>query len=167
MDDRLFEQIYVQYNSLIYNYLYRSTLNHHTAEELTQETFLKAFRSIYRFRKQSSLKTWLFTIARNGYLDHMKKKQSAEKIIDPTKTSFVDQSDIFSSFNEKMLIRHILLKVSEKDRTLIILRDQSGFAYHEIAKIMGMTEGQVKIGLYRARKKFKDLYQRESEVDQL
>lgn len=120
MAEKLFEEIYQHYKPLIYNYLYRSTLNHHEAEELTQDTFLKAFRSIHRFRKESSLKTWLFTISRNTYLDDIKKEQHQEEAIDPIEVHITDQSDAFSSLDEKMFIRKILLKLSEKDRTLII-----------------------------------------------
>lgn len=166
MDGQLLEEIYQQYKPLIYNYLYRSTLNHHTAEELTQDTFLKVYKSIHQFRKESSLKTWLFTIARNTFLDSIKMKQNQEEAFDPTEVLMIDQSDAFSSLDEKLLIRKILLKLSEKERTLIILRDYYYFEYREILKIIGSTEGQVKIGLHRGRKKFKEMYQRESEVNQ-
>lgn len=127
MDGQLLEKIYQQYKPLIYNYFYRSTLQHHLSEELTQETFLKAFKSIKRFKMESSLKTWLFVIARNTYLDSIRKKQSKEEIIDPTEISLPDHSDAYSSLDEKLMIRKVLLMLSEKARTYIILRDYYSF----------------------------------------
>lgn len=127
MDGQLLEKIYQQYEPLIYNYFYRSTLQHHLSEELTQETFLKAFKSIKRFKMESSLKTWLFVIARNTYLDSIRKKQSKEEIIDPTEISLPDHSDAYSSLDEKLMIRKVLLMLSEKARTYIILRDYYSF----------------------------------------
>ena len=60
--------------------------------------------------------------------------------------------------NEKMMVRKVLQKLSEEERTLIMLRDLNDLTYSEISSVMGYTEGQVKIGLHRARKKFKNLY---------
>lgn len=164
MADQLLEEIYQMYKPLIYNYLYRSTLNHHTAEELTQETFLKVFRFLHQFRKEASLKTWLFTIARNTYLDYLKKTKQGTISLESKGIQLMDPYDAIAAMDEKMVIRRILLKLSEKERTLIILRDQYAFTYREIAEIMGSTEGQVKVGLHRARKKFKTLYLEEKEV---
>lgn len=62
------EEMYETYKKPIYNYLYRCTYHSHIAEELTQETFLKAFKSLLWFRGDASIKTWLFRIARNTYL---------------------------------------------------------------------------------------------------
>lgn len=160
------EEIYHLYKNKIYNYLYRSTLNHYLAEELTQETFLKAFKSIQSFKEQASLNTWLFKIARNTFLDEAKKKQSHLEVkFDHQETPVVDQTDQFSLLDEKLLIRKVLLQLSEKDRTLIILRDQNNFTYDEISNILDCNEGQVKIGLFRARKKFKQLYESECGVE--
>jgi len=68
------EEIYLKYRANVYNYLYQLSLNKHTAEELTQDTFLKVFKYFNSFKSQSSVKTWLFKIARNTYLNHNKKK---------------------------------------------------------------------------------------------
>lgn len=158
------EELYQKYKTPIYNYLYRSTLNQHSAEELMQETFLKAFQSIHRFRGESSLKTWLFTIARNTYLNEQnKKKRKLERLGDSEE--FSDHKDDYSALNEKLLIQKILLHLPEKMRTMLLLRDQNGLTYKEIAKVLDETEGQVKIGIYRARKKFKMLYKEEVKED--
>ncbi len=70
----------------------------------------------------------------------------------------VSVSDGLNNVNENILINHCLSKLSEKDRTLIILRDMNGFGYREMASILECSEGQVKIGIFRARQRFKEIY---------
>lgn len=151
------EDIYNNYKNAIYNYFYRSTFNSHTAEELTQDTFLKAFKYFSSFRGESSVKTWLFKIAHNTNLNYIKKYgHMREENIEDYDTA--ESSDVFAKSNERIIVRNVLQKLSEEERTLIILRDLNDLTYDEIASVMEYTEGQVKIGLHRARKKFRNLY---------
>jgi RNA polymerase sigma-70 factor, ECF subfamily len=155
------EEIYDQYKKPVYNYFYRSTYSSHTAEELTQDTFLKAFRYLNTFKGESSMKTWLFKIARNTYLNHIRKMRNMREE-DITDLEVISQDDSFSQSDERLLIRKILHNLSEEERSLVLLRDLNGFSYSEISSIMGYTEGQVKIGLHRARKKFREMYDNEN-----
>ena len=151
------EELYLKYKDNIYNYLYQLSLNKHTAEELTQDTFLKAFKYFNSFKAQSTVKTWLYSIARNTYLDYIKKRRLYnEETIE--ENEFASKNDDYSSSNEKIIIKGILNNLNEAERTLILLRDLYGFSYMEISTVMAVTIGQVKIGIYRARKKFKELY---------
>lgn len=158
MSDPL-EEIYLNYKTEIFNYLYRSTLNRQIAEDLTQDTFLKAFKGFNKFRGRSSIKTWLFKIARNSYLNYIEKKSNKlEKSFDPIEVDMIDHSDEFSNLDEQLLIRKVLYQLPEKARTLIVLRDINSLSYREIAEIIDANEGQVKIAIFRARKRFKELY---------
>jgi len=151
------EEIYLKYKDNIYNYLYQLSFNKHTAEELTQDTFLKVFKYFNGFKAQSTVKSWLYKIARNTYLDYNKKKSLyKEETIE--ENELVDKNDDYKNLNEKIVINEILNKLNESERTLILLRDLYGFSYIEISSIMELTIGQIKIGIYRARKKFKKLY---------
>lgn len=155
------EEIYNEYKKPVYNYMYKSTFNSHTAEELTQETFLKAFKYISTFRGESSVKTWLFKIARNTYLNYIREKAGVwEEDIDALTEA--SKSDVLKDAEEKIIIRKVLKNLPERERTLILLRDFIGFTYQEISKITGLTEGQVRIGLHRGRAKFRELYDREN-----
>lgn len=157
------EEIYLKYRDNIYNYLYQLSFNKHTAEELTQDTFLKVFKYFNSFKSQSTVKSWLYKIARNTYLDYNKKKcLYNEETIE--ENELVEKNDDYKSLNEKIIINEILNKLSETERTLILLRDLYGFSYIEISSVMGLTIGQIKIGIYRARKKFKESYYIECEV---
>lgn len=158
MSDPL-ENIYLNYKTEIFNYLYRSTLNKQIAEDLTQDTFLKAFKGLNHFRGHCSIKTWLFKIARNTYLNYIEKKSNKlEKSFDQIEFDVIDNTDDFSNLEEKLLIRKVLYQLPEKARTLIVLRDINSLSYREIAEIIDENEGQVKVAIFRARKRFKELY---------
>ncbi|UYZ23747.1 RNA polymerase sigma factor [Mesobacillus jeotgali] len=152
-------ELYENYKKAIFLYLYRATLNQHIAEDLTQDTFLKAFQSLSSFRGESSLKTWLFKIARNTYINFSKKKQTSMELqSDRIDQHLNHQHDQFKRLDDQNAIELTLLKLQENYRTYIILRDVNDLTYEEVAAITNETIGQVKVGLYRARKKFKELY---------
>ncbi len=156
----IFEEIYSNYKKPVYNYFYRCTVNIHTAEELTQDTFLKAFKYFSSFRGESDVKTWLFKIARNILNDYYKKNSRIPEE-DIMKHQISDKDEIASA-EEKVLIAKTLGSLTEEQREIIVLRDVSGFSYKDIADITGCSEGRVKIGLYRARKRFREIYTFES-----
>ncbi|WP_078549789.1 RNA polymerase sigma factor [Litchfieldia alkalitelluris] len=158
----LFSELYETYKKQIYSYLLRNTGHPHIAEELTHDTFIKAFKSLKNFRGESTLKTWLFTIARNTYISYYKKNSTRyEMNNDLIDEQWADTTDDYKTMEEQASISSILSRLSEKDRTLLLLRDQQGMSYKEIADITSETEGAVKVGIYRARKKFKEKYNKE------
>ncbi|WP_144476003.1 RNA polymerase sigma factor [Cytobacillus oceanisediminis] len=152
-------ELYETYKKAIFLYLYRSTMNQHIAEDLTQDTFLKAFHSLSSYRGESSLKTWLFKIARNTYINFSKKKQNKiEFQSDLIDEQWAEQPDQYKRSDDQNQIELTLLQLPENYRTYIILRDANGLSYEEVAFVTNETIGQVKVGLYRARKKFKEIY---------
>jgi len=156
------EDIYFTYKKGIFNYFYKATLNFHTAEDLTEDTFLRAFKFFSSFRGESSVKTWLFKIARNVLNTHLSKQG---KVNDEARDKdFEDSSDDFITIEKKLIIKKVMSYLDEEEKSLIILRDVNGLTYLEISKIMNYSEGQVKIGIHRARKRFKEIYIREMEV---
>ena len=150
------EEIYSTYKKTVYNYLLYLSSNAHTAEDLTQETFIKVFKYFNGFKGDCSVKTWLIKISRNTYLTYIKKISTVECNIDECDSLYT--GDDLTNVNESIMIRSCLSKLSEKDKTLIILKDLNGFSYSEISSILECTEGQVKIGLFRARNRFKEIY---------
>ncbi len=156
-----FEEIYDTYKKAIYTYLYRNTYNSHIAEELTHDTFMKAFKSIQSFRYESTLKTWLFTIARHTYLSYQKKNSTTYEFSTENDEQWRSESKELEAMVEQDGILSVLSSLSEKERTYILLRDQQGMSYQEIGEVLGEKVGTVKVGLFRARKKFKEHYSKE------
>ncbi len=152
LESRL-QELYPKIKRSISAYVVGTGLN---AEDLTQETFLKAFRSIDSFNRSSNLFTWLFRIARNTCIDAMRKIKAnpTSRFVmeyEEYRDSPVDQSDAIDKKEEISLIHRGLAKMSEDYRMLIILKDLQDMKYQEIAEIMDLNEGTVKSRLFRAR----------------
>jgi RNA polymerase sigma-70 factor (ECF subfamily) len=127
-----------------------------SAEDLTQETFLKAFKSIESFNQSSGLFTWLYRIARNTCIDAMRKIKSnpSSRFVmeyEEYRDSPTDQTDSVEQKEEINLIHRGLALMPEDYRMLIILKDLQDLKYQEIAQIMDLNEGTVKSRLFRAR----------------
>lgn len=149
------EEMYQAYKDPVFHYLRNMCHSRTVAEELTHDTFIKAFKGFGRFRGESSLKTWLFKIARNTYLNEIKRfsQQNEVPYAEPELQAISKTRNIEAG----MMVRQTLLKLSENERSLLILREQ-GFSLKEMADILGQTEGSVKVGIHRAKKKFRQYY---------
>ncbi|MEJ2659054.1 MAG: sigma-70 family RNA polymerase sigma factor, partial [Desulfobacterales bacterium] len=143
--------------------------DHEQARELTQEAFLRAFRSLNNFREKSSFYTWFYRILVNTCLDHRRRRGKWEKIFPfwrrghHEKTSsremsapyqdLHEHSDPMTVLSNKQLVQEIrqaLASLPEKQRVVFQLKVFHGMQIREIAKIMGSAEGTIKSHLFRA-----------------
>ncbi|OCA81532.1 hypothetical protein A8F94_21910 [Bacillus sp. FJAT-27225] len=149
------EELYEQYKKPVYNFLCAMCRNRSVAEELTHDTFIKAFKGLKSYRGEASLKTWLFRIARNTYLNNVKKASTRYELsfADPER----EAAGSYENADVQMAVTETLLQLSEQERTLLTLRSH-GFSIAEMAVVLGLTEGNIKVGLHRAKKKFRKLY---------
>ena len=158
------EDIYNQFHKQIFGYFYHLTYNGDLASELTQETFYQVIISIPRFKGNSKLSTWIYSIARNTYLKKVKKESkyllTEEKdlhhLLPPDRTN--DPEVLWEQQEDKEKIKRVFAQMSENYATILILRDKNGLSYKEIAQITGMSDASVKVTLFRARQKFKEIY---------
>jgi len=157
-------ELYITYENYIFRYLYSLTLDYHQAEELTQETFLRVVRSLPRFRLDSHVSTWLYGIARNVYLEWIRKNPGLLiGLYDENQKAPLDEASQrqLESLDNRMLLRNILEKLPDHYREVLLLRDWQGFSYEEIAVITSHTISWVKVTIFRARKAFKAAYTEE------
>ncbi len=151
-----FDDLYKHYKHKIFNYFYRMTGNRENAEDLTQETFLKAYQGIDRFEGRSSISTWLFRIAVNTYLNAVAKtKQAPEEC---TVETIKDPSSLTKEMELRELqwcMQKFLSDLPDSYRTPIILYELQGLRIKEIAEIMNISPETVKIRLIRGRKKLR------------
>jgi len=137
------------------------------ADDLTQETFVNVSRTLHQFRGQSSLWTWIYKIATNAAIDHMRKQQpgkrrsaeedhesAADKNVWTAESFDPDDHIIRKEMND--CIRNVVQKLPESYRTVIVLSEFEGFKNEDIAKILGLGLEAAKIRLHRARLKLKD-----------
>jgi RNA polymerase sigma-70 factor (ECF subfamily) len=162
--DTLFRREMLPHMDHVYNYAFRMTNNAEDAGDLTQETYLKAFRFIRDFRAGTNAKAWLFRILKNSFINIYRKRQRSPKPELYATTDDYDESMRECSLPENDLRREIfdhllsddvvnaLQALSEEFRTIIILSDIEAFSYEEIAESLSIPLGTVRSRLYRARR---------------
>ena len=157
LDNRLkkeFEEKVLEYIDHLYNLAVHMTQNKQDAEDLVQETVLRAYRFFHKFERGTNFKAWIMTILRNIYINQYRKR-----IKEPIKIEFEEVEDFISLpeisgaqeeiFSET--IKSSIDKLPEELRTTITLFYVDGFSYKEIAKVMNSPLGTVMSRLYTAR----------------
>ena len=164
-DVAAFDQLVLKYRGRVYSVVYNLTSNREDAADLTQDAFIKSFQSINRFQGQSSFFTWLYRIAVNSTLTHLRKnrlrtffsfekingddKVSAEVIAALTDTTGADQETFARELQEKL--NEAMQKLSIRHRTVITLFEIDGLGHQEIAEIMNCSVGTVRSRLHYAK----------------
>lgn len=159
------EEIYKEYSKIVYSYLISLTNNPEIAEELMQETFYSAVKNINKYRGEASLKTWLCRIAKNKWLDYLKKiKQTNETGIDEIEEKFLLVNSFEEEFSNKEAVLDLYKKIhklDEKTREVIYLRIRADLSFKEIGIIMGQSEQWARVTFYRAKVKLKEEFENE------
>lgn len=171
MSETDFTRIFDQYQKPVYNFVLRMVKDNSTAEDLTQEIFIKIARKLDTFRGEAKLSTWIFQIATNTSLDYF--RGAAHKRDEKTDPIAVDEShgDACPGELAKLLSMEDSLIQSEMDscireyidglpedyRAVILLHDLQGFTNPEISSILGCSLETTKIRLHRARKKLREV----------
>ncbi|MDD2586173.1 MAG: sigma-70 family RNA polymerase sigma factor [Syntrophomonadaceae bacterium] len=165
-DMRSFEELVEQYQNKVYALSYRYMGNEEDAYDMTQEAFIKAYRSLRSFKGDSGFGTWLYRIVTNVCLDEIRRRK--RRIVplsldEPLSTSDGDEvekeivdtsptADILYEQKEfAQYIQNILDQMKSDHKTVIILRDMMELSYEEIAQVLNCSMGTVKSRLSRAR----------------
>ena len=166
-----FDQIMLLYRERLYGVIYNMTFNHEDAADLTQESFVKAFRSLSKFKRKSSFFTWLYRIGVNLTLTHLKRKKARKFFSFDQLSDHNKSKEVLAEFSssEKSSIKTTLLnelheklnealsKLSDKHRTIVVLFEIDGLSHKEIASIMKCTEGTVRSRLHYAKLQLQSL----------
>ncbi len=149
------EKIYNQYFRIIYRYLLSLCGDPHLAEELSQETFLKALSRKNPVNADDNVTSWLYTIARNLYFQHYNKSRRRQEILKKnTNEQFVDspETEVMQKHGQ-LRIHQLLHALAEPYREVFMLRNFGELSFREIAEIFGRNETWARTIYYRARKK--------------
>jgi RNA polymerase sigma-70 factor (ECF subfamily) len=141
----------------------RITLNRAEAEDVVQETMIKVWNKRDHWDEIDSIEAFCLTICRNISLDKIKKaenqNQSIEEGHDAPDLSYTSNPEEQAMQRDRIrLIRHLIDHLPEKQRSCMQLRDFEGKSYKEIAQVLGISEEQVKINIFRARQTIKQKY---------
>jgi RNA polymerase sigma factor (sigma-70 family) len=163
-DVAAFDKLILKYRERIYSIIYNLCANREDAADLTQGAFIKAFQSINRFQGQASFFTWLYRIAVNATLTHLRKNRlrtffSFEKMTEEEKASELiealtdrtgaDREVFVKELQEKL--NEALQKLSINHRTVVTLFEIDGLSHNEIAEVMGCSVGTVRSRLHYAK----------------
>jgi len=167
-----FDELVSRYRTRVFAMIYNMVHNEQDAWDLAQESFVKAWKSIKRFRRHSSFYTWVYRIVMNVTIDWLRKKQikgaGAEfddsiqlKDIDPASRTVPKAEPLPHERMEQREIRakidHALGQLSPEHRAVILMKETEDMQYHEIAETLGCSIGMVMSRLFYARKKLQNL----------
>lgn len=159
-----FDVLVRQHQERLYATLYHVTSNHEDAADLTQETFIKAFRSLRKFRGQSSFFTWLYRIGVNKAINFLKQRGNRRQMSlndldqhvehDPALVEMVSEDTPVRGAGLTELQERLntaMQKLSEEHRMVVTLHDIQGLPHEQIGRIMGCNVGTVRSRLFYAR----------------
>ena len=162
-DEQAFVLIYEHYSPQIHRYVYRLVGSVELADDVTQETFLKAFQSIGGIAQDSNLSAWLYRIASNICFDLLRRRKLITwmPILDgDEKTDEFTADDFTPQLIESHLVRRVLAEMPPALTVCLVLRSVEGFSCEEIAEILKIPKGTVFSRLARAREVFIQTYSR-------
>jgi RNA polymerase sigma-70 factor (ECF subfamily) len=163
-DVAAFDQLVQKYREHLFSVIYNMTSNREDASDLTQDTFIKAFQAIGRFKGKSSFFTWIYRIAINTTMTFLKKRSRRRYISYENIDEEVSNSEIFERLTAKnrtetgALVQELqeklndsLQKLSPKHRTVVVLHEIEGLGHAEIAEITQTSVGTVRSRLHYAK----------------
>ncbi len=164
----IFNNEFLPHADALYNFAYHLTYRESYAQDLVQDTFLKAYRFIESYKQGTNAKAWLFRILKNGFINDYRKKSRQPNQVELEEFNTFDEThdqgrvqhiDLRDEIFQDMLGDEITQAINELPvdfRTVILLCDVEGFSYEEIANILEIPIGTVRSRLHRGRKMLKE-----------
>lgn len=161
--DLQYEKEFMHLLSPLYNFAYRLTLDEDDANDLVQDTFLKAYRFFESYEQGTNAKAWLFRILKNSFInDYRKKSKEPNKVDYQEVETYYNSEDVNEPITSDLRVDTVrdligdevasaLNSLDVDFRTIIVLCDIEGFSYEEMAKILDIPIGTVRSRLHRAR----------------
>ena len=164
-DDTAFSTLVRKYQRSVHALAWRKIGDFHIAEDITQDTFLKAYQKLSTLKEPQSFASWLYVITTNHCKAWFRKKQSWAQSLENTSSIQVEKatySGYIIAENERVteetqreVVKKLLAKLQESDRTVITLHYLGGMTYEEISNFLGVSEATIRNRLYRARRRLK------------
>jgi len=171
-DEMAFREIVERYQTKVFSIIYGILRNHNDAEDIAQQVFSKIYFSIGNFDFRSSLLTWIYKITVNECYDYLRKKRVRKLVyesdfseedtmrMENSETARDQRPPVDKTLERQDLIAKLLTKISDEDRSLIMLKEVEGHSAEELAQMTGMNENTIKVKLFRTRQKLLKAAQR-------
>lgn len=166
-DEKAFETLVKRYQDRLFNMIFGMLRNHHEAEDVFQEVLIKVYKRLKDFRGESGFFTWLYRVGVNATWDHLRKRQrrpafSLEAAIEEKRLSPKKLADKAAGpgtkaqwSDEVALVRAALEELNPKHRVILVLKEEEGLSYEEIARVLRCSIGTVESRIFRAREKLR------------
>ena len=154
-----FEELVERTNRQVYTLAYRLVGDRHEAEDVAQEAYLRAYRSLRGFRGDARFETWLYRIVANAAMTQLRRRGRFGDLLGDNEevVSLQPAARQIEETVEEDEIKTALQALPLGQRTAVVLKDVYGFSCQEIADEIGVSEGAVKVRLHRARRRLKEL----------
>ena len=164
-DDTAFSALVEKHKKSVHALAWRKTGDFHVAEEITQDTFLKAYQNLSTLKEPQKFAGWLYVIAANYCKMWMRKKRLSTQSLEDTssaeleKTTYsgyvIAENERIAVETQREVVKKLLAKLQESERTVITLYYLGGMTYEEISEFLGVSVASIKNRLYRARRRLK------------
>ena len=165
-DTRIFSELVKRYQNFVFTITLRYTPNREDAEEIAQDAFIKAYKSLSSFRGESKFSTWLFTITTTSCLSFLRKKKLDIRSLDNEKVmAVVENQDSGFSANQletksrQSMVNEAIQLLSGDDANILTLFYKGEQSLEEISEVLGIEANTVKVRLHRARARLKEKMQ--------
>ncbi len=169
-DTKAFDTLVVKYSPKLYGLIYHMTSNREDSNDLLQDVFARAYRSLKRFRGQSAFYTWIYSIATNLTINFLKKRNRRQTYSLDDIDSGIERDEQFleattgsdpvreAGLNELQLkLNEAMMKLSEDHRAVVTMFDIQGLPHAEIAKVCNVSEGTIRSRLFYAHRQLQSL----------
>ncbi|TSA32765.1 MAG: sigma-70 family RNA polymerase sigma factor [Verrucomicrobiaceae bacterium] len=169
---RAFDELVVRYSPRLYGLLYNMTSNHEDTNDLLQEVFAKAYRSIKGFQGKSSFYTWMHSISVNMAINFLKKRNRRMTMsLDDVDNGIINDPDFIEATSDhdprhqanlgelQKKLNEAMMKLSHEHRAVVTMFDIQGMPHAEIAKILKISEGTVRSRLFYAHRQLQNYLQ--------
>lgn len=160
LQKKAFEQIVTYYSEKLYWQIRKMVLSHDDANDLLQNTFIKAWMSIDLFRGEAKLSTWLYKIAVNESITFLNRQRAQNQVSIDDQEAFLieklESDEYFDSDEIQLKLQKAILSLPEKQRVVFNLRYYDEMPYEEMSEIMGTSVGALKASYHHAAKKVEE-----------
>lgn len=164
-----FEMLVDRWEKQVFGLVYRSIRDKESAEDLTQDIFIKVFKSMRYFRGESSFKTWIYRITLNTIIDYQRKMKKTKNRIDlkyfdsnlQLKSNERNAEERLSDEGKINAVRSAISKLPQGQRAILLLKEYSGLTFEEISRVLSCPVSTVKSRLYKSLKKMKSFLEEE------
>jgi len=157
-DEQAFNKLVHENHQRIYGLFRRMVGSHAEADDLTQETFIKVYQSLPKFRQESSVETWIYRLAINKGLNYLRRMKIRKTLGLEFADTAAESGESKMDRSDRNLLRRVIAKLPPRQQMVVILRSFQELSFKEIAAVLNMTENAAKVNFSHAIKNLRQTF---------